>query len=118
MLGKFGIVRNDEQCRPGFGTAIEEKFHDFVTRGGIEIAGRLIGEDQVGTRSDCTGDGDTLLLAAAQLGFFRDQGLDVTLQEEVSWANIRDKVIVGQFDGAHMLAPMVMASTLGLGSRG
>ena len=55
------------------------------------------------------------LPAAAQLGFFRDQGLDVTLQEEVSWANIRDKVIVGQFDGAHMLAPMVMASTLGLG---
>ena len=55
------------------------------------------------------------LLAAAQPGFFRDQGLDVTLQEEVSWANIRDKVIVGQFDGAHMLAPMVMASTLGLG---
>lgn len=55
------------------------------------------------------------LLAADQLGFFRDQGLDVTLQEEVSWANIRDKVIVGQFDGAHMLAPMVMASTLGLG---
>ena len=55
------------------------------------------------------------LLAAHQLGFFRDQGLDVTLQEEVSWANIRDKVIVGQFDGAHMLAPMVMASTLGLG---
>lgn len=55
------------------------------------------------------------LLTAAQLGFFRDQGLDVTLREEVSWANIRDKVIVGQFDGAHMLAPMVMASTLGLG---
>ena len=55
------------------------------------------------------------LLAAAQLGFFRDQGLDVTMREEVSWANIRDMVIVGQFDGAHMLAPMVMASTLGLG---
>ncbi len=55
------------------------------------------------------------LLAAHRLGFFRDQGLDVTLQEEVSWANIRDKVIVGQFDGAQMLAPMVMASTLGLG---
>ncbi|MEP5286554.1 MAG: CmpA/NrtA family ABC transporter substrate-binding protein [Alloalcanivorax venustensis] len=55
------------------------------------------------------------LLAAGQLGFFRDQGLDVTLQEEVSWAKIRDKVVDGQFDGAHMLAPMVMASTLGLG---
>lgn len=55
------------------------------------------------------------LLAAHRLGFFRGQGLDVTLQEEVSWANIRDKVIVGQLDGAHMLAPMVMASTLGLG---
>jgi len=55
------------------------------------------------------------LLAARELGLFREQGLHVTLKEEVSWANIRDKVIVGQFDGAQMLAPMVLASTLGLG---
>jgi ABC-type nitrate/sulfonate/bicarbonate transport system substrate-binding protein len=55
------------------------------------------------------------LLAARELGLFSEQGLNVTLREEVSWANIRDKVIVGQFDAAQMLAPMVLASTLGLG---
>ena len=55
------------------------------------------------------------LLVAQQQGFFAKQGLNVELQQEVSWANIRDKVIVGHFDGAHMLAPMVLASSVGLG---
>ena len=60
--------------------------------------------------SDCL----PLLIAQSQ-GFFKDEQLDVELQQEVSWANIRDKVIVGQLDGAHMLAPMIIASSLGLG---
>lgn len=55
------------------------------------------------------------LLVAEKQGFFAAQGLDVDLQQDVSWANIRDKVIVGQLDGAHMLAPMIIASSLGLG---
>tara|TARA_B110000196_G_scaffold37933_2_gene28444 strand:- start:11162 stop:12277 length:1116 start_codon:yes stop_codon:yes gene_type:complete len=55
------------------------------------------------------------LLVAQQQGFFAKQGINVELQQEVSWANIRDKVIVGHFDGAHMLAPMVLASSVGLG---
>ena len=54
------------------------------------------------------------LIVAQQQGFFEQQGLDVELQQEVSWANIRDKVIVGHLDGAHMLAPMLLASSLGL----
>ena len=29
----------------------------------------------------------------------------------VSWANIRDRVVVGHFDAAHMLGPMVVAET-------
>src|SRR5690606_2879201 len=33
---------------------------------------------------------------------------------EISWANIRDRVAVGQFDVAHMLAPMPIAASLGL----
>lgn len=55
------------------------------------------------------------LLTARELGYFSDEGLSVELSEEVSWANIRDKVIVGQLDAAQMLAPMVLASSLGLG---
>jgi ABC-type nitrate/sulfonate/bicarbonate transport system substrate-binding protein len=55
------------------------------------------------------------IVAAKALGFFEEEGLDVTLSREVSWATIRDKVTVGALDGAHMLAPMALASTLGAG---
>ena len=56
------------------------------------------------------------LIAAQEMGYFRHAGLKVTLQQEVSWANIRDKVIVGHFDAAQMLAPMLLATHLGVGS--
>ncbi len=55
------------------------------------------------------------LIVAKEEGFFAQEGLDVTLRKEVSWANIRDKLVYGEFDAAHMLAPMLMATTLGLG---
>jgi ABC-type nitrate/sulfonate/bicarbonate transport system substrate-binding protein len=55
------------------------------------------------------------LLVAQDLGFFADEGLAVTLSREVSWATVRDKVAVGALDGAHMLAPMVLAASLGAG---
>lgn len=50
------------------------------------------------------------LAAAKAMGFFEDEGLDVELVREASWATIRDKVAVGALDGAHMLAPMALAS--------
>ncbi len=56
------------------------------------------------------------LIVAKALGFFADEGLDVELCREASWATIRDKVAVGALDGAHMLAPMVLAQSLGIGS--
>ena len=55
------------------------------------------------------------LLIAAHKGFAKAEGLDVELIREVSWANMRDKLAVGRFDAAHLLAPMAVASTLGLG---
>ena len=55
------------------------------------------------------------LLVAKERGFFAEQGLDVELQRQSSWAALRDKLAVGALDGAQMLAPMVLASTLGLG---
>lgn len=56
-----------------------------------------------------------VLIAAKEMGYFEKYGLDVTLSKEASWANIRDKVCVGALDGAHMLAGMPVATTLGLG---
>ena len=55
------------------------------------------------------------MAAALEKGFFAEEGLEVELSREASWANIRDKVQVGVLDGAHMLAPMAVASSLGIG---
>ncbi len=55
------------------------------------------------------------LVIAREHGFFADLGLDVTLVREVSWANVRDRVAIGDFDAAHMLAPMPLTATLGIG---
>jgi len=55
------------------------------------------------------------LVIAQEKGLFHKHGLQVTLSREVSWANIRDKVFAGVLDGGHMLAPMPIATTLGLG---
>jgi two-component system, oxyanion-binding sensor len=55
------------------------------------------------------------LVIAREQGFDRQFGFSLQLHREVSWANIRDKLDVGVFDCAHMLAPMPIAATLGLG---
>ena len=55
------------------------------------------------------------LIVAHERGFAAEAGIELTLVRETSWANIRDRVVVGQFDAAHMLGPMAIASTLGIG---
>lgn len=54
------------------------------------------------------------LVVALEQGFFASYGLDVELCRETSWANIRDKVAVGEFDAAHMLAGTPLAIELGV----
>lgn len=60
--------------------------------------------------SDCAA-----LVVAQERGFFRERGLTVELSREVSWATLREKVTADALDGAHMLAPLALASTFGLG---
>src|SRR5438309_894954 len=55
------------------------------------------------------------LIIAVDKGFTTAEGLDVTLVREVSWSNVRDKLNIGLFDAAHLLAPVAIASSLGLG---
>ncbi len=57
-----------------------------------------------------------VLVAAARRGFAEAAGLNLKLVRETSWANIRDRISVGHFDVAHMLAPMPIAATLNLTS--
>jgi ABC-type nitrate/sulfonate/bicarbonate transport system substrate-binding protein len=55
-----------------------------------------------------------LLIAAKEQGFAEQEGITLNLVRETSWANIRDRVAVGHFQCAHMLAPMPIAARLGL----
>jgi ABC-type nitrate/sulfonate/bicarbonate transport system substrate-binding protein len=55
------------------------------------------------------------LLVAVDKGFCANEGLDIELVREVSWANVRDKLNIGLFDAAHLIAPVAIASSLGLG---
>jgi nitrate/nitrite transport system substrate-binding protein len=56
------------------------------------------------------------IVLAEELGAFERQGLEVEIRREASWATIRDKVALGLLDAAQMLAPMPLATTLGVDS--
>jgi two-component system, oxyanion-binding sensor len=55
------------------------------------------------------------LLIAVDKGFVAAEGVEVSLIREVSWSNVRDKLNLGLFDAAHLLAPVAIASSLGIG---
>lgn len=55
-----------------------------------------------------------LLVTAKEEGFAEAEGVDLALVRETSWANIRDRLAIGHFQAAHMLAPMPIACNLGL----
>ena len=56
-----------------------------------------------------------VIAAAVENGFATLEGIDIALVRETSWANIRDRLIVGHLDAAHLLGPMAVASSLGVG---
>ena len=53
----------------------------------------------------------SVLIAAAEFGFAEREGLSLDLVKDVSWANVRDRLAFRQFDIAHMLSPMPVASS-------
>lgn len=56
-----------------------------------------------------------LIMAEAQ-GFYKKQGLEVNLVKMKGWPAVRDSIIAGELDAYHMLSPMPISMTLGLGS--
>ena len=53
-------------------------------------------------------------IVAQEFGWFADQGLDVELHREPSWANIADKLAYGFLDAAVIVPPLAFAIELGL----
>ena len=58
----------------------------------------------------------TPIIMADPMGFYKREGLDVEVVKSAGWAIVRDKTINKEFDASHMLAPMPIAISLGLGS--
>ena len=59
----------------------------------------------------------TPIIMAHPMGFYSKHGLNVEVIKTAGWAVIRDKTINKEYDAAHMLAPMPIALTLGLGAQ-
>jgi NitT/TauT family transport system ATP-binding protein len=55
-----------------------------------------------------------VLVAAREKGFAQEQGIALELLRDTSWATLRDRLVYGQVQAAHMLAPLAVAVTLGL----
>ena len=58
----------------------------------------------------------TPLIMADPLGFYKKQGLNVTLNKTAGWALIRDKMLNREHDASHFLSPMPISMSMGLGS--
>jgi len=57
------------------------------------------------------------LAVAKENGYFEDEGLVVTLEPQANWKVLLDRVITGELDGAHMLAGLPLAATIGFGTK-
>jgi nitrate/nitrite transport system substrate-binding protein len=58
----------------------------------------------------------TPIIMAHPMGFYSKHGLDVEVVKTAGWAVIRDKSLAKEYDAAHMLSPMPLAISLGIGS--
>jgi len=58
----------------------------------------------------------TPIIMAAPMGFYAKQGLNVEVIKTAGWAVVRDKTINKEYDAAHMLSPMPLAISMGVGS--
>jgi nitrate/nitrite transport system substrate-binding protein len=59
----------------------------------------------------------TPIIMAHPMGFYSKHGLNVEVIKTAGWAVIRDKTLNKEYDAAHMLSPMPLAISLGVGSQ-
>lgn len=57
------------------------------------------------------------IVMAKELGLFKKYGVEVIVTKESSWANVRDKILTGELDGAHCLYTMPLSVYTGVGGK-
>ena len=55
------------------------------------------------------------IIIAQELGFAKQEGLELVLKKAPSWSTLRDMLVLGQIEAAQMLAPVPVAMSMGLG---
>ena len=55
------------------------------------------------------------LIAAEEMGFAREEGLALDLVRAPSWSSLRDMLAFGAVEAAHLLSPVPVAMSLGIG---
>ncbi len=66
-LGDFVAMRHDHQRQPALGAEAMQQVNDLVLALAIEIAGRLVGQEQAWVVGQCPRDRDPLALADGEL---------------------------------------------------
>ncbi|AFY73796.1 ABC-type nitrate/sulfonate/bicarbonate transport system, periplasmic component [Synechococcus sp. PCC 7502] len=92
----------------GFSTQAALTQQDLQAQGSLEKSKLRIGFIPI----TCA----TPILMSKPLGFYKKYGLEVDLVKMPSWAAVRDSAIAGELDAYHMLTPMPIALSIGLGS--
>jgi nitrate/nitrite transport system substrate-binding protein len=59
----------------------------------------------------------TPIIMAEPMGFYKKHGLDVQVYKASGWAMIRDMSINAETDATHMLTPMPLSISMGIGSQ-
>ncbi|MEM9007079.1 MAG: CmpA/NrtA family ABC transporter substrate-binding protein [Cyanobacteria bacterium P01_F01_bin.86] len=97
-------------CQGGGGDepATEETSDEPVSTDGLEKTDLKIGFIPI----TCA----TPIIMSEPLGFYEKYGFNAEVVKMPSWGAVRDSAIAGELDAYHMLAPMPIAMTLGLGS--
>lgn len=56
-----------------------------------------------------------LPIVAHEAGLAEKHGVSIEMVRDLSWAAVRDRLTYGQTDAAHLLAPLAIATSMGLG---
>jgi nitrate/nitrite transport system substrate-binding protein len=57
------------------------------------------------------------IVVAAEMGFDKKYGIKITPSKEASWAGVRDKLVNGELQGAHVLYGLIYGVQMGIGGQ-
>ncbi|GDY11639.1 nitrate ABC transporter substrate-binding protein [Planctomycetota bacterium] len=57
------------------------------------------------------------IVAARELGYFAEEGLNVSIEVQPSWKAVMDRLVSGELDGSHCLYNMPLGAAIGAGAQ-